>query len=223
MSHYNPKVMINIQVIPVNMLEENCYIVSDNSKECIVIDCGALTENDRKQITDYIENHRLTIKHHICTHMHYDHCFGAAFLWETYHVAPEFNAADEPVYQGMGADIFGPLIQTMKTGLTPKACRHLSEGDEIHFGDHTFTVLSTPGHSPGGICFYCQDEKTVFVGDTLFYCSVGRSDLPGGNTGQLMDSIKNKLFRLPDDTIAYPGHGPHTEIGFEKQHNPYVL
>ena len=122
----------------------------------------------------------------------------------------------------MGADIFGPLEQSMRNGLSPKASRYLEEGDEVLFGRHGLKVLATPGHTPGGICFYCEAEKAVFVGDTLFYCSVGRSDLPGGNTGQLMDSLKNKLFALPADTTVYPGHGPQTQIGFERWHNPYV-
>ena len=213
--------MWTIKTFHVNMLEENCYVVSDPEGEAVIIDCGALTDNDRNRIMKYIEGNCLNVTHHLCTHMHYDHCFGAAFVWETYHVAPEFCKDDEPVYEGMGSDIFGPLVQTMQTHSVP-AARHLADGDEIAFGSHTLKVLATPGHSPGGLCFYCESEKAVFVGDTLFYCSVGRSDLPGGDTDRLMSSIKNKLFTLPDDTTAYPGHGPQTQIGFEKQHNPYV-
>ena len=193
--------MLDIKKIPVNMLEENCYVVSDDTREAVVIDCGALTDDDRRRITDYIEDRRLQVRHHLCTHMHYDHCFGAAFMWETFHVGPEFNRADEPIYKGMGAEIFGPLAQVM---------------------NHTLTVLSTPGHTPGGICFYCAAEKAVFVGDTLFYCSVGRTDFPGGDCETLCESVRNKLFTLPEDTRVYPGHGPHTEIGFEKAHNPYI-
>ena len=179
--------MLDIKKIPVNMLEENSYVVSDDTREAVVIDCGALTDDDRRRITDYIEDRRLQVRHHLCTHMHYDHCFGAAFMWETFHVGPEFNRADEPIYKGMGAEIFGPLA-----------------------------------HTPGGICFYCAAEKAVFVGDTLFYCSVGRTDFPGGDSEALCESFRNKLFTLPEDTRVYPGHGPHTEIGFEKAHNPYI-
>lgn len=214
--------MWKIQTFPVNMLEENCYVVSDQTLEAVIIDCGALTDIDRKRITNYVADNRLNVKHHLCTHMHYDHCFGAAFVWEHYHAAPEFCREDENIYAGMGSEIFGPLVQTMQNGLSPKAARYLSDGDEVAFGTHTLKVLATPGHSPGGICFYCKEENAVFVGDTLFHCSVGRSDLPGGSTRQLMDSIKRKLFTLPDDTVAYPGHGPHTQIGFEKRNNPYV-
>ena len=213
--------MWTIKTFHVNMLEENCYVVSDPEGEAVIIDCGALTENDRRQIATYIADKKLNVRHHLCTHMHYDHCFGAAFVWDTYHLAPEFSRDDERIYEGLGSDIFGPLVQTMQTHSVP-AARHLADGDEIAFGSHTLKVLATPGHSPGGLCFYCESEKAVFVGDTLFYCSVGRSDLPGGDTDRLMSSIKNKLFTLPDDTTAYPGHGPQTQISFEKQHNPYV-
>ena len=214
--------MWNVKAFPVNMLEENCYVASDDTGEAVIIDCGALTDNDRNQIMEYVKTNRLSVTHHLCTHMHYDHCFGAAFVWENYHAAPEFSKDDEAVYEGMGSDIFGPLVQTMKKGLSPQAARYLAEEDEICFGHHLLKVLATPGHSPGGLCFYCEAEKAVFAGDTLFYCSIGRSDLPGGNTTQLMDSLKNKLFTLPEDTVVYPGHGPQTQIGFEKRHNPYA-
>ncbi len=214
--------MLNIKRIQVNILEENCYIVNDETLEAVVIDCGALSEDDRKQITNYIESKHLQVKHHLCTHMHFDHCFGASFMWKNYHVAPEFNKADELIYKGMGAEIFGQLALLMKQEDNPEATRYLNDGDEITFGHHILTVLATPGHSPGGVCFYCAAEKTVFVGDTIFYCSIGRTDLPGGNSNTLCTSIQDKLFTLPDNTRIYPGHGPQTEIGFEKQYNPYV-
>ena len=156
--------MLDIKKIPVNMLEENCYVVSDDTREAVVIDCGALTDDDRRRITDYIEDRRLQVRHHLCTHMHYDHCFGAAFMWETFHVGPEFNRADEPIYKGMGAEIFGPLAQVMKEGLTPAAARYLTEGDDISFGHHTLTVLSTPGHTPGSLVRERQEQAVYSAG-----------------------------------------------------------
>lgn len=215
--------MWKVKKLPVNMLEENCYIVSDETLEAVVVDCGAFTETDRQGITDYIRTNRLQVKHHICTHMHYDHCFGAAFMWDTYHVAPEYHPEDDAIYKGSGSGIFGSLAQCMQKGQLPEAGRLLKDGDEITFGTHTLKVLHTPGHTPGGICFYCEAEKAVFAGDTLFYCSVGRSDFPGGDGDRLCESIKNKLFVLPEDTVVFTGHGPKTEIGFERLHNPYIL
>lgn len=170
--------MFEIKSFPMNMLEENCYIISDETCEAIVIDCGALYERDRQGIIRYVEDRRLKIKHHICTHMHYDHCFGVGFIQETFHRAPEFNVADEPIYKGKGDEIFGTLRQFMRDSNLPEAGRYLNEGDEITFGNHTLKVLNTPGHTPGGICFYCEKENALFSGDTLFHCSIGRTDFP---------------------------------------------
>lgn len=214
--------MLTVQVLPMNMLEENCYIISDETREAVIVDCGALSNEDRKKITRYVSSQQLTLKHHICTHMHYDHCFGVAFIKETYQLSPEFHQADEAIYKGMGDEIFGALRKLMQDGLTPEAGKYLHEGDDISFGTHTLRVLETPGHTPGGICFYCEPEKALFSGDTLFYGSIGRTDFPGGNAPQLYQSIRNRIFTLPDDVMVYTGHGPKTQVGFEKQHNPYV-
>ena len=143
------------------MLEENCYVVSDDTREAVVIDCGALTDDDRRQIMDYIENRRLQVRHHLCTHMHYDHCFGGRIhLGSTFHVGPEFNRADEPIYKGMGAGD----IRTVGTGDERRAyscgSAYLTEGDDISFGHHTLTVLNTPGHTPGGIWFLLRCRKS---------------------------------------------------------------
>ncbi len=214
--------MLTIKTLKMNMLEENCYVVSDETKEAVVIDCGALMPADNKKLTDYVSENNLHILHHLCTHMHYDHCFGAAFMKATFGTAPEYDIKDEAIYQGQGSEFFGPLSNIMKEHGTPKATTYLNEGDEIRFGTHTLKVISTPGHTPGGICFYCEKERVLFAGDTLFFCSIGRTDITGGDTETLIDSIKNKLFMLPDDVKVYTGHGEATQIGFEKQNNPYV-
>lgn len=214
--------MFEIKSFPMNMLEENCYVISDETGEAVVIDCGALYEKDRQNIERYVGDRRLNIIHHICTHMHYDHCFGAGFMQERFHTAPEFHIADELIYKGKGDEIFGSLRQVMRDSILPEAGRYLNEGDEIAFGNHILTVLDTPGHTPGGICFYCEKEKALFSGDSLFQCSIGRTDFPGGDAELLCESIRKKLFTLPDCVTVYPGHGTYTNIGFEKQNNPYI-
>lgn len=214
--------MIRIQALPMNMLGENCYVVSDDTREAVVIDCGALGEDDTKSLTRYVEDNQLHVTRHLCTHAHYDHCFGAAFMNATFGTPPEFCAADEPIYYGKGSEIFGGLCAFMRKESLPSPARFLKDGDSISFGDHTLEVIATPGHTPGGVCFYCAAEKVVFVGDTLFYCSVGRTDFEDGDGELLIRSIRQKLFVLPDDVKAYPGHGPQTNIGFEKRNNPYV-
>lgn len=214
--------MLKIKTIPVNMLEVNCYIVSDDSKECIIIDCGALDQNDRDAIQTYIEEEQLHVMCHVCTHMHYDHCFGVRFIQDRYQVAPSFHEEDDAIYKGLGNGIFGPLRKYMSPELLPKPAAYIKDGDTIAFGQHSLQVIHTPGHSPGGICLYCASEGILFSGDTLFQCSVGRSDFAGGNAHLLSDSIHNRLFTLPDNVKVYPGHGMPTEIGYEKQNNPYI-
>ena len=191
------------------MLEENCYVVSDDTREAVVIDCGALTDDDRRRITDYIEDRRLQVRHHLCTHMHYDHCFGAAFMWETFHVGPEFNRADEPIYKGMGAEIFGPLAQVMKEGLTPAAARYLTEGDDISFGHHTLTVLSTPGHTPGGICFYCAAEKPYLSATRCSIAALDERISPAGTVKPCARASGTSCLLCRKIPVSIPGTG-HT-------------
>ena len=191
------------------MLEENCYFVSDDTREAVVIDCGALTDDDRRRITDYIEDHRLQVRHHLCTHMHYDHCFGAAFMWETFHVGPEFNRADEPLYKGMGAEIFGPLAQVMKEGLTPAAARYLTEGDDISFGHHTLTVLSTPGHTPE-VFVFTVPQKKPYLSVTL--CSIAALDeriSPAGTVKPCARASGTSCLHCRKIPVSIPGTG-HT-------------
>lgn len=214
--------MMTIKCLPMNMLDENCYIIHDDTCEAIIIDCGALTTTDEQNLKDYVCRHNLKVTHHLCTHMHYDHCFGTAFLWNEYGVAPEFAIADEGLYRGEHDAIFGGLREHMRKAHLPAPARYLSDGDIVAFGHHSLKVLATPGHTPGGISFYCEEEKVVFVGDTLFYCSVGRTDFPGGSFDALYTSIHEKLFTLPEDTRICSGHGPQTDVAFEMQHNPYV-
>lgn len=214
--------MLRIKQITLNMLEENCYIVSDQTNHAIIIDCGAYSNADRRAVTAYVETNKLHIVYHLLTHAHYDHCFGASFIWQTYGVAPMFHSADLPIYNGMASEIFGYMGVCMRDGSLPEPVSHFADGEEIQWGDSKLTVIHTPGHTPGGVCFHCAEQNILFTGDTLFYASVGRTDFAGGDQHALLTSIRQKLFILPDNTTAYPGHGPKTTIGFEKQHNPYT-
>ena len=214
--------MLTIKCFPMNMLEENCYIVYDESNEAVIIDCGAFGEHDENIIDKYIESHELKVVHHLCTHMHYDHCFGVFHIWDKYGVRPEFSSADEDIYRGKNDAIFGGLRDYMYQHPLPSCNQYLKNGDIVKFGSHEFKVLATPGHTPGGVCFYCERENIVFVGDTLFQSSIGRTDFPGGSYEESCKGIKEALFTLPGETIVYCGHGPNTSISFEKNHNPYV-
>lgn len=213
--------MIDVKIFEVNPLQENCYVVSDDTRECVVIDCGAYFDAERKAIVNYLHEHQLRPVHLLCTHGHFDHNFGNDTIYTEYGIKPEIHADDasliadlalqcEQMGMGSGIDCSSPPLGTP-----------LADGDTVCFGTHTLKVIHTPGHSPGGVLFYCQEENVVFTGDTLFRMSVGRTDLPGGSWTDLIRSLHDKVASLPSETIAYPGHGPKTLIAEECRMNPY--
>lgn len=202
-----------------NMLQENCFVVSDETDEAVVIDCGAYFEDEREAIVKYIRDKRLKVKHLLCTHGHFDHCFGNDTIWREFGVEPEVSAQDEWLM-----DIGSQMKQMMGVDYqreVPPTGRLLNGGDIITFGHHQLKVIETPGHTPGGICFYCEEGNVLFTGDTLFHQSIGRTDFERGSYNQLMESLKT-VASLPEDTIIYCGHGPQTTIGTELRCNPYL-
>ena len=213
--------MLNIQKFVCNMIQENCYVVSDETKECIIVDCGAYYEEERRAIVDYIRHNQLTPKHLVATHGHIDHNFGNNTIYEAFGLKPEVEADDEQLINMLPQQAQAIAGVELDYKMPPVG-KYLRETDTISFGSHTFTLLHTPGHTPGGVFYYCKEEKVAFSGDTLFRGSCGRTDLEGGNMDDMMKSLK-VLSALPDDTKVYCGHGPQTTIGFEKQYNPYLI
>ena len=211
--------MLNIKNIQCNMLAENCYIVSDESKECIIIDCGASSEAEYEYIDAYITSNELTPKQHILTHGHFDHIMGAKWVYEKYGLQPTICEMDAETYKNFRNDIqsFGFTVDYD----LPPIGHCLNDGDTISWGKHELKVIHTPGHSKGGVVYYCAEEHIAFTGDTLFRNGIGRTDLPGGNMFQIIQSLR-KLTQLPDDTDVYPGHGSKTTIGYELATNPYL-
>ena len=202
-----------------NMFPVNCYVLSDESHEAVIIDAGCYYEEEQQALKKYIVDHNLTVKHLLNTHLHLDHVFGNSFVARELHVKPEAHESDEfllarvPDYCKM----FGILLNEEPAPLGG----HLSDGDLIRFGETTLRAILVPGHSPGGLAFYCEEAKTLFSGDVLFQGSIGRADLEGGDFSTLRNSIIARLFTLPDDTVVYPGHGNSTTIGNEKMDNPF--
>lgn len=212
--------MITIKRFVVNFVQVNCYIVSDETNECIIIDGGCFGKNEESELTAYIENNHLKVKHLLNTHLHFDHILGNAFLSDFYHLKPQANRADEFLLKSLKEQL---LMFGCPYEVTPQAIENfIDESDIIHFGNTELKILHVPGHSPGSLCFYCEKEKILFSGDVLFQCSIGRTDLPQGDYKQLCEGIQNKLFSLPEDVVVYPGHGPQTTIGNEIKYNPYV-
>lgn len=211
----------DIKTFVVNPLQENCYIVSDESKECVIIDCGAFFEEERDAIVDYIRHQELKPIHLLCTHAHFDHVFGAGTIYQHFDLKPEMHHDDEFLYLATNEQTTAMMGASINLQVPPVGA-FLNDGDIIRFGNHQLRVLHVPGHSPGGVLFYCEEEKVAFSGDTLFRMSVGRTDLQRGSWTELMNSMHRIVAKLPEDTIVYTGHGPKTIIRDELSMNPYL-
>lgn len=199
------------------MLEVNTYLLYNNN-EAIVIDCACFYQHEKEQLKNFIHNEGFTLKYVLNTHLHFDHVFGNQFLLDQYGIGPMAHAADEFLNDTSFAQMMGLQLNDPFA----KISAYLSDNQILSWSGPEIKVLHVPGHSPGGLAFYCQSEKCLFSGDTLFNQSIGRSDLPGGNHNQLLESIKTKLMALPDDVVVYPGHGPATTIGGERRNNPFL-
>lgn len=212
--------MLSIKSFRVNMLQENCFVVSDDTREAVIIDCGALRPEEREGIREYIDGSSLKPVRHICTHAHFDHIFGCGYIYDTYGLKPEIHAADAFLYDNCAAqlrDLMGLELDIKLPPLGP----YISEDSKIAFGAHSFSVIPTPGHTPGGISFYCAEEGVVFCGDSLFRHSVGRTDNPYGDFDLLISKLREGILTLPDATTLYPGHGAPSTVRQEKAENPF--
>lgn len=212
--------MLHIERFQCNMLQENCYVVSDDTQECVIIDCGAYYPEERKAITQYIKGKQLRPVHLLVTHGHLDHNFGNNTIYQEFGLKPEVSAADERLMMGLKkqAETFYQLQLDYDF---PAIGSFFEEDETIRFGTHELQIIETPGHSNGSVTFYCEAENVAFTGDTLFHSSIGRTDFPGGSMFRIINSLR-RLGQLPDDTKVLPGHGEYTTIGEELAHNPYM-
>ena len=207
------KLILECLVVP--PFESNCWILGcGETEEAIVIDPG-----DEAGILKTLNAYKLTTKYLVHTHGHLDHVSATAAIQQETGAPVLIHEADQILLDNL-------TIQGTMFGLTapapPTVDRYICEGDTINWGRYTLSVIEAPGHSPGGICLNLEGEKMLFAGDTLFQDSIGRTDLWGGDYEQLLDSIREKLWQLDDDTIVCPGHGPRTTIGREKRENPFL-
>lgn len=211
--------MITIQTFTFNPFQENTYLLFDDTNDCVIIDPGCSNTNERKLLKDFIKKNNLKPVKILNTHCHIDHILGNKFIADTYKLGLEANEKDLKTLAAgrVSAEIFGIDYEE-----SPQPSVFLNEGDVVKFGESALEIVFTPGHSTGSICFYNRDDKFVIGGDVLFFQSIGRTDLPGGNHQLLLESIRTKLFTMPDDFTVYPGHGPSTTIGFEKENNPFL-
>ena len=210
---------LRVHSITFNPFEENTYLLSGPSLETIIIDPGCFDQVERDELLRTIQDLDLKPVRLINTHCHIDHILGNAFVASTYSLGLEIHQGELPVLQA-GTAVAG--MYGIPYNPSPLPQSYLNENDEIELDGIKLKVLFTPGHSPASICFYNEVDGWVVSGDVLFYESIGRTDLPGGNHEQLINSIHTHLFVLPNDTVVYPGHGPKTTIGYEKKYNPFL-
>ena len=211
--------MTTITTFPFNPFQENTYVISNENKDCWIIDPGCSTSAENGQLKAFIEDNELKPIELINTHCHIDHVLGNKFVFDEYGLLPIMHKIELDVLKSctMVSKMYG--IPYTESPL-PKA--FIDEGQTLNLGSVQFELFFTPGHSPGSLCFYNKDEKYVIAGDVLFYGSIGRTDLPGGDYNTLINSIKTKLLTLPDDVVVYNGHGPKTTIGHERVNNPFL-
>ncbi len=212
---------MNVSRFVFNMFGINTYILWDpESHEAAIVDPGMIDEQEQQALDGFIERNSLKVTHLINTHAHLDHIFGNAYVKDRYGLKIEGNPADKFLAETLpeqGAR-FG-----LRMALQPIEIEaELNDGDTIMIGKEKIEVLGVPGHSPGGIALYCPASNFVITGDTLFQGSIGRTDLPQGDYGTLVNAIREKLLTLPDHTAVLPGHGGETTIGYEKKSNPFI-
>jgi glyoxylase-like metal-dependent hydrolase (beta-lactamase superfamily II) len=213
---------MQIKTFELNPLGVNTYILSDETKECVVIDAACFLADEKKLLINYILSNGFSVKHLINTHLHFDHILGVNALVEQFGVKLASHQGDEFLLEGLPEkmQMFG--FPTGGVNYAPEIGHYLNDNDTIAFGNQQLKVIHLPGHSPGSLVFYHEASNSLFTGDVLFQASIGRTDLPGGNYNLLTEGVRTKLFTLPPETTVYPGHGPTTNIGYEKENNPFV-
>lgn len=213
--------MLHIQRFVCNPIEENCYILYDDTRQAVVVDCGAYRAEEKQALSNFVSAQALRPVRLINTHAHFDHIWGDQFIFDTYGLRPEMHKLELPLYARAAEQVEKLIHRRMEVPLPP-AGPCIAEGDCIDFGTHTLSALLTPGHTAGGLCFYCEAEGVLFSGDSLFDHAIGRTDFEGGDEWALKESLRTKVLTLPPDVTVCPGHGPTTTVGIEKRENPYL-
>jgi len=211
--------MINVHFFTFNGFQENTYILFDETKECVIIDPGCYSNEEQAILKNYILENDLKPVKLLNTHCHIDHVLGNNFVASTFNVELEMHEKDLPTLHATPE--YGHLYG-FNIDKSPEPSRFLNDGDIVEFGNSKLEVLFTPGHAPGHVVFVAHDEKFIINGDVLFQGSIGRTDLPGGDMDTLLNSIRTKLFTLPEDYVVHTGHGATTTIGYEKSNNPFL-
>lgn len=211
--------MITIHTFAYNGFQENTYVLTDETNEAVIIDPGCYSVSEQTELFNFITKNNLTPVKLLNTHCHIDHILGNNFVCTKFNIELYIHQLDLPTLHATTeyGHLYGFTVDK-----SPEPAHFLNDGDVVKFGNSTLEVLFTPGHAPGHVVFVNHEQQFVINGDVLFRGSIGRTDLPGGNHQTLINSIKNKLFLLPDDYVVHTGHGPTTTIGYEKKYNPFL-
>lgn len=211
---------INVHSFTLNPFQENTYILSDENNNCVIIDPGCYERAEQEEITDFIQENGLTPLALLNTHAHIDHVLGNSFINRTYHL--DYYMHEDDLITLRAVDNYAHVYGFQAYETSPEPNYILKGGESLKFGGIVLKVFHTPGHAPGHVVFYNEENNFVINGDVLFNGSFGRVDLPGGNIEILKKSIHEIMFQFPEQTIVYCGHGPETTIGKEKRSN-YIL
>tara|TARA_B100001758_G_C18412100_1_gene616544 strand:- start:2260 stop:2898 length:639 start_codon:yes stop_codon:yes gene_type:complete len=211
---------MNIKLFTFNPFQENTYVAYDESKECIIIDPGCYNAQEEEELKRFINEEGLKPVKLINTHCHIDHILGNQFVSEEWDLELYIHKLDVKLVEKSSeiANIYG--FKEYKKSPFPR--HFLEDKDTLNFGNSNFEILFTPGHAPGHICLYNKEANIIISGDVIFQGSIGRTDLPGGDHKTLINSITTKLLPLADSTQIFCGHGPSTNLAYEKKNNPYL-
>ena len=211
--------MLTLKVFTFSPIRENTYVLFNEQRQAIIIDPGCYFSAEEEMLNNYIQSEGLQPTLLLNTHCHLDHVFGNRWVHQTYGLELHIHAGEKIVLEK--APISGQNWGLPFTNYDGPL-HFLKEGDRIALGSDELLVIETPGHSPASICFYCEAQQILIAGDVLFRESIGRTDLPGASHEVLLNSIREKLWKLPDSVAVYPGHGMPTTIGYEKINNPHL-
>lgn len=210
--------MLHIQVFTFNPFSENTFLLYNEHHRGVLIDPGNWNQKETEALEGFILEKKIELQDILLTHAHIDHVLGLQWAYDQYKVGVKMHQEEQELLdrnphsaKNYGFD-FQPFVGEIK---------YLNEGQKYLLDEDVLHILHVPGHSPGSIAFYCENQHFVISGDTLFQGSIGRTDLYKGNHTELLESISNQLFTLPENTDVYCGHGEPTKIGFEKQYNPF--
>jgi hydroxyacylglutathione hydrolase len=210
--------MLSVHSFTFNPFQENTYVLFDETNDAVIIDPGCSDRSEERELSDWITARKLVPRLILLTHSHIDHILGAYYVKDKYRVPLCIHKKDEETLRA------GKIVASMygiDNYTEVEADKYVSESEPVLFGNQRLKVLFLPGHAPGHVGYYHEEQKIIIGGDVLFRSSIGRTDLPGGDFDTLIESIHQKLFTLPNDIVVYPGHGPATTTGEEKISNPF--